>query len=127
MDRKYLIRIIEKNFIVLEKEELSIKIKDAGVILPQVVVSLVCEQSKELADPENLKNYYPYFHDEVQDVLKKIKTQEEVGWNSPLYLEKISDRALVLVSIYYHYPAAFDDSTIALLIQKVMMNKVLLV
>ena len=71
MNRNYLLKVIEKNFFVLDKDELSREIAD-NPFFDQSLKNLVVEQSISLNDKEMFATHHSQFYETIKELLRKF-------------------------------------------------------
>lgn len=122
MDRSYLLKVIEKNFIIFDKDETSKRIAD-NYWFDELLRKLVQEQSKELDEKELAGSLHIVFYKATANVLKRIKND---SYYSYVEWEKIVDTSLLIISVYYHYSAVCEPALMYDFIRKIMKEKILL-
>ena len=122
MDRNYLLKIIEKNFIIFDKDEISKKITD-NYWFDELLRKLVQEQSNKLDEEELRGSLHIVFCKATENILKRIRHD----CNYSFEWEKIADTSLLIISIYYHYSAICEPVLMYNFIRKIMKEKILLV
>lgn len=127
MERKYLLKVIEKHFFVLNKEEIGQQITKTDFKLPDFLVKALQTQDDKLNAISNLSQLTEHFAKAINNVRNRILKQNEKSLHfDPLENEGIFDDALLLISIYYHYSAAMGSAVTADFIRLVLLKKVLL-
>lgn len=126
MKRDYLLKVIDKNFWPLSKEEIAKQLSTVSLNLPDFLKSFLRQQDASLSAIENLKNFHPYFYEAVQTVERRVDVLVEKVHPCPMDMEKLFDEALLIISIYYHYPAVLHNSIMAEFIRFVLRTNVLL-
>lgn len=126
MKREYLLKVIEKHFFVLSKEEIAEQIKETHYFeLPDFLVEALQTQDQRLNSISNLTTVHMVVAKVIDDVSKRISAGK-----TDLYLaqerDELRDDTLLLISIYYHYPAFMASSLAADFIQLVLLKKILL-
>lgn len=125
MTREYLLKVIEKHFWVLSKEEIAAQIANANVELPDFIRDMLVIQDVELNNEEKRKIFHPYFCDAIGDARGEISLWEQEKltiWGC----EKLFDSCLLLVSIFYHYSAVLVPNVMADFLRVVLLKKILL-
>jgi hypothetical protein len=125
MKREYLLKVIEKHFFVLSKEEIAEQIKADKLDFPDFLVNALETQDACLDDANRLKIINPYFCDAISDVRERInnlRDKQLTVWGK----EKLFDNTLLLISVYYHYSAVSFNNVMADFIRLVLLEKVLL-
>lgn len=126
MDRQYLLKVIEKHFFVLSKEEIAEKIKDTRYFkLPDFLVEALQTQDPRLNAVSNLTTVHMIVTKVFEDVSKHIAGQK-LDLCFSLDRNELREDVLLLISIYYHYSAFVTDALIADFIQLVLVKKLLL-
>lgn len=121
MNRNYLLKIIEKNFFILDKNELSREIAN-NPFFNQNLKNLIAEQNISLNDKEKFAMYHSWFYGTIEELLQKF------SYNSnEIAQEKLADASLLVVSAYYHYSAICSSATMYRFLRNVMKEKILLV
>lgn len=121
MDRSYLLKVIEKNFIIFDKDETSKRITD-NCWFDESLRKLVQEQSCKL-DTKELQGFLQaIFYKTTKNVLKRIKND----CNYFFEWEKIVDTSQLIISVYYHYSAVCEPVLMYDFIRKIMKEKILL-
>lgn len=128
MDRSYLLKIIEKNFIIFDKDETSKRIAD-NYWFDESLRKLVQEQSNKLDEDELRSSQHIVFYKATENILKRIKNDRNYFF---IELEKdvweeIVDTSQLIISIYYHYSAVCEPVLMYDFIRKIMKEKILLV
>lgn len=121
MDRSYLLKVIEKNFIIFDKDELSQKIAVSRGF-DKTLKSLIEKQDDSLNDSKYLPVLHSWFFETVKELLKKIKRDKYFNEE-----EKLADMSLLVISIYYHYSAVCSPMVMYVFIRNVLKEKILLV
>jgi len=126
MNRQYLLKVIEKHFFVLSKEEIAEKIKDSHYFkLPDFLVDALQTQDQRLNSVSNLTMVHMIVAKVFDDISKLIAEQKlDLCFDSDR--NDLRNDALLLISIYYHYFAFVTDAVIADFIQLVLVKKILL-
>ena len=122
MNRSYLLKIIEKNFIIFDKDETSKRIAD-NYWFDEFLRKLVQEQSCKLDKEEFRGSLHTTFCKATENVLKRIRNDRNYFFE----WEKIVDTSLLIISIYYHYSAVCEPILMYDFIRKIMKEKILLV
>lgn len=121
MDRSYLLKAIERNFFIFDKDELSQKIANSQGF-EERLKSLVERQAGCLNDSKYLSVQHALFYKTIEELLKKMKQN--------LYAheeEMLADKSLLAISIYYHYSAVCLPTLMYVFIRNVLKEKILLV
>lgn len=127
MERQYLLKVIEKHFYVLSKEEIAQQITKADFQLPDFLVEALQTQDVKLNAISNLSTLNEIFFKAMDDVRKRIFKQDVKSFHlDPLENESIFDDALLLISVYYHYQATIGTAATADFIRLVLIKKTLL-
>ena len=127
MERTYLLRVIEKHFFVLSKEEIAQKITEANFKLPDFLVEALQKQDPRLNAISNLSMVNTSFTNALIEVKGHILNQNEKNCLSdPMESEEIFDDTLLLISCYYHYSAIICMGAMVDFIRLVLTKKVLL-
>lgn len=71
MNRNYLLKVIEKNFFVLDKDELSREIAD-NPFFDQSLKNLVVEQSISLNDKEMFATHHSQFYETIKERFESL-------------------------------------------------------
>ncbi len=121
MDRSYLLKIIEKTFMVFDKDELSQKIAD-NPLFDKRLKKYIQEQDSSLDNQEYLPIYHRRFYDTIMNLLRKFNRE---GYD--FEQERQADAALLAISIYYHYSAICLPCLMYRFIREVLKEKILLV
>lgn len=127
MTRDYLLKVIDKNFWPLSKDEIAQQLSTVPLNLPDFLKEILRQEDESLSAPVNLKNFHPYFYEALRTVENRLEALGEQMHPNPLQLEKIFDEALLIISIYYRYPAVLFSNTMAEFIRFVLRTNVLLV
>ena len=125
MTREYLLKVIEKHFFVLSKDEISAQIKEAKLKLPDFLVEALETQHLELDNEEKQRIFHPYFCDTIEEVRGHIVSLEQENltiWGR----ERLFDETLLFISIYYHYSAVLLPNVMADFLRLILMKKILL-
>lgn len=125
MTREYLLKVIEKHFWVLSKDEIAKQIANANVELPDFIRDMLMIQDVELNNEEKRKIFHPYFCDAIGNVRGEISLWEQEKltiWGC----EKLFDSCLLLISIFYHYSAVLVPNVMADFLRVVLLKKILL-
>ena len=125
MTREYLLKVIEKHFWVLSKDEIAKQIANANVELPDSIRDMLVIQDVELNNEEKRKIFHPYFCDAIGDARGEISLWEQEKltiWGC----EKLFDSCLLLISIFYHYSAVLVPNVMADFLRVVLLKKILL-
>ena len=126
MKREYLLKVIEKHFFVLSKEEIAEQIKETHYFkLPDFLVEALQTQDPRLNSISNLTTVHMVVAKTIDDVSKQISSQK-ADLCFDLNRDELRDDTLLLISIYYHYPAFVSNSLIADFIWQVLLKKILL-
>ncbi|MBQ9034962.1 MAG: hypothetical protein IJ099_03245 [Alphaproteobacteria bacterium] len=125
MTREYLLKVIEKHFWVLSKEEIAAQIHETKTSLPPFLVEKLQAKMPELDSEEKRKIFHPYFCDVIEEIRQKIASEEHENLTI-LGREKLFDDCLMLISIYYHYSAVLLPNVMADFLRVVLMKKILL-
>lgn len=125
MTREYLLKVIEKHFWVLSKDEIAKQIANANVELPDFIRDMLVIQDVELDNEENRRILNPLFHDVIENIRGEITLLEK----DQLFCrrrEKLFDNCLLLISIFYHYSAVLIPNVMADFLRVVLLKKILL-
>lgn len=125
MKREYLLKVIDKNFWVLSKDEISEQIDKIKSSLPDSVKTSLKTQNMVLAS-DGKKLFHPYFSEEISNIKQRILRETDCPFPNPLRMEVLFDQSLLLISIYYRYPEAMYDNVMAELLRLVLKEKILL-
>lgn len=120
MDRNYLLKIIEKNFFVLDKDELSREIAD-NPFFNQSLKNLITEQNSSLNDKKMLPMYHSWLYETIVTLRQKF-IYDDCDYEE----EKIADASLLVVSAYYHYSAICSSTAMYGFLRNVIKEKILL-
>lgn len=126
MEREYLLKIIERNFFVLSKEEIADRINKSSLTISDTNKVCLKDQYPQLNEIENRVFLNPAFCDNVADLTHRISEISNKSSVNVLKLEKIADDTLLLISIYYHYQAVLYDNIMLRFLRLVMKEKILL-
>lgn len=126
MERAYLLKVIDKHFWALSKEEIAAQATSNNFGLPEFLIEALQKQDAKLDNTENLKLFHPYFTDVVNEVREGIISADENRHNTPKQRERLFDQSLWLISVYYRYSAVMNNTLIADFIRLILMRKVLL-
>ena len=128
MTREYLLKVIEKHFWVLSKEEIAKQIAKnrVSLYLPDYLVNMLQAQDEKLDNaPEFSKQLHPLFCEACHKITEQIEEMEK-GNLTILGREKLFDDCLLFISIYYHYSAVLLPNVMADFLRQVLMKKILL-
>lgn len=125
MTREYLLKVIEKHFFVLSKEEIAEQIGDAKLLLPDWFVEALQKQDPMLDDEEKRKYLHPLFYTAAEDIRASFDLLGNVNF-VVFDREKLFDRTLLVISIFYHYPAVLLPNVMADFLRDVLLKKILL-
>lgn len=120
MDRDYLLKIIEKNFILLTKDEISQKIA-YSTYFDEDWKQLIKEQSEKL-DDRYCTHHYRKFDVTISKILCEIQNKPDL-----YQLMHIAEASLLVVSIYYHYSSVCFESSMYEFFRAILKEKILLV
>ncbi len=120
MNRNYLLKVIEKNFFVLDKDELSREIAD-NPFFDQSLKNLVVEQSISLNDKEMFATHHSQVYETIKELLRKFSHN-----NYDYEQEKLADASLLVVSVYYHYSEICSSTAMYVFLRNVIKEKTLL-
>lgn len=125
MTREYLLKVIEKHFFVLSKKEIAEQIGDAKLQLPDWFVEALQKQDPMLDDEERRRYLHPLFYAAVEDVRASFDLLGNLNfliWDR----EKLFDNTLLVISIFYHYPAVLLPNVMVDFLRDVLLKKILL-
>lgn len=126
MTREYLLKVIEKHFWVLSKEEIAAQISSEPLELPYFITDMLKTQSEKLDnDSEYQKLLHPSFCEAGHKIVEQIEAMEKGNltiWGR----EKLFDDCLMFISIYYHYSAMLLPNVMADFLRVVLLKKILL-
>ena len=125
MTREYLLRVIDKHFWVLSKNEIADQIAAVDLSLPDFVVNALQKQLFSLDDAEKIRVLHPYFSDAINTIREHIVSLD----NDKLTIwgrENLFDETLLIISIYYHYSGVLLANVMADFLRLVLMKKILL-
>lgn len=124
MDREYLLKVINKNFFLLNRDEIANAAKNNWIFRKQTTfLQFLQNQDSRLSDPESLRLFSPYFHSIVEEVSASIQR----GRLNPITEIGYADTSLLILSAYNEYPAICSDSIMFAFIRLVLKEKILLV
>ena len=126
MTREYLIKVIDKYFWVLSRQEISEQIPTSNIALPDFLLSYLKQQHDILNDISKRSAFQHYFYDAVDVTSRLITCETKQTLPNPLKMEKMFNEALLLISIYYHYQAVMLPNTMAAFIRLILKEKILL-
>ena len=126
MERKYLLKVIEKHFFVLSKDEIAKQIVSETLELSYFIIDHLVKQSEKLDNAQEYqKIFHPLFCEAGLKIMKKINDMEK-GNLSIFDREKLFDDCLLFISIYYHYSAVLYPIAMADFLRLVLTTKILL-
>lgn len=126
MTREYLLKVIEKHFWVLSKDEIAKQIGDAKLLLPDCFVEALQKQDPMLDDEEKRKYLHPLFYAAAEDIRASFDLLGNVNFVAVFDREKLFDRTLLVISIFYHYSAVLLPNVMADFLRDVLLKKILL-
>lgn len=126
MKRDYLLKVIDKNFWPLSKEEIARQLSNVKLNLPDFLKEFLQREDDSLHTMENLKNFHPYFCEAIRTIEDRVDRLVEDRHPNPIYLGQLFDEALLAISIYYRYPAVLYSNVMAEFIRFVLGTKILL-
>lgn len=126
MNREYLLKVIEKHFFVLSKEEIAEQIAKTHYFkLPDFLVEALQTQDPRLNSISNLTTIHMSIVKIIETLSKRISS-EKANLCFDLERDELRDDTLLLISAHYHYPAFVTTSLFADFIQIVLLKKILL-
>lgn len=122
--RTYLLKMIEKHFFVLSKDEVSNM--EAGFELSDYLVGMLKRQDANLNNEEKyLSLLHPSFAQAEQEIVSRIEMLDKNKLNV-WEQEKLFKDCLLFISIYYHYSAVLYPNVMANFLRLVLLKKILL-
>lgn len=128
MDRKYLLKIIKKNFPILSMNEISQKIKNHHNF-NDTLKRLIQQQNTELNNEENQNILNDWLSESVYyiaDKVIKLKNSQDEKYIID-EIEELAEISLIIISAYYQYSAICHTQLMYGFVHLVLTEKILLV
>ncbi len=120
MDREYLLKVIEQKFFVLDKEQIAQKVENNISFAQSQLTPLFQKQDPKLDDTR----LHKYLHACFFDVFQKFKQNLEKA-RSIKSLADSADTAVLIISIYYHYPQICTPLLMFEILHEIFRSKLL--